>query len=150
VVLVADCVPLVAIEPDARVLAVVHAGWRGVAAGVVPAAIDAMVSLGAAPSRVSVAMGPCISAATYQVGEEVAIALCDAGLADAVVPDGTGLHLADLSGACRSQLVACGVAAASVTMPFAWTDGGATFYSDRAARPCGRFALAARLREAAS
>ncbi len=49
-VLVADCVPIVIVDPAARVLACVHAGWRGTAGAVVDRALDAMVELGGAAS----------------------------------------------------------------------------------------------------
>jgi YfiH family protein len=149
-VLVADCVPVVVLDPTARVLAVVHAGWRGTVAGVVGATVERMVQLGAEPRRCVAAMGPCISGQGYQVGDEVAAALDQVGCAAAVRPDGAGRHLADLSVACRLQLAAAGVPPASVVLPTAYTDKGQRFFSDRAARPCGRFALAARLGEAPS
>jgi YfiH family protein len=149
-VLVADCVPIVVLDPAAQVLAVVHAGWRGTAAGVVASTLAQMAELGAEPQRCVAAMGPCISGTGYQVGEEVAAALHDAGCAAAVRPDGAGRFLADLSVACRLQLAARGVPATSVVLPTAFTDGGRRFFSDRAARPCGRFALAARLGETPS
>ncbi|MGH9091394.1 MAG: polyphenol oxidase family protein, partial [Acidimicrobiales bacterium] len=50
VTLVADCVPVVLFDPAARVLATVHAGWRGTAGRVVAAAVDAMTALGARPA----------------------------------------------------------------------------------------------------
>jgi polyphenol oxidase len=149
-VLVADCVPVALLDPVARVLAVAHAGWRGVASNVVGAALDAMAREGADPARCRAALGPCISQKSYQVGGEVVAALREAGCDSAVAPDRTGRHLADLAGAVRSQLVAGGVPAGNVDLPTSWTDRGATFFSDRAQRPCGRFALAARLRDAAS
>jgi polyphenol oxidase len=149
-ILVADCVPIVVVDPIAKVLCVAHAGWRGTASRVAVAAVEAMTALGAQPARCHAAMGPCISARAYQVGDEVAEALCDAGSAHAVVPDGTGRFLADLAGAQRTQLVAAGLCADHVTPPTSWTDGGKRFFSDRAERPCGRFALTARLRSPAS
>ena len=149
-VLVADCVPIVILDPVARVLCVAHAGWRGTASRVAVAALDAMRVLGARPERCRAAMGPCISAGAYQVGDDVAEALGEAGCAGAVVPDGTGRHLADLAGATRDHLLAAGVSAEGVDLPTSSTDGGARFFSDRAQRPCGRFALAARLAQPAS
>ena len=71
VVLVADCVPIVLLDPQARVLGCVHAGWRGTVAGVTGAALHAMRSLGARPERMVVAIGPAIAADRYQVGPEV-------------------------------------------------------------------------------
>lgn len=62
-VLVADCAPLALSSPEG-VVGVAHAGWRGLAAGVVPATVDAMRDLGA--SRVDVALGPCIHPECYE------------------------------------------------------------------------------------
>jgi hypothetical protein len=104
-----------------------------------------MAELGAQPARCRAAMGPCISTTGYQVGDDVAAALAAAGCATAVVPDGTGRHLADLADAARTQLVDAGLREERVDLPTSWTDGGTRFFSDRARRPCGRFALAARL-----
>ena len=60
-VLVADCVPAVVVDPVARVLAVVHAGWRGVVAQTMIACVDEIVALGADPRRCRAHLGPCIS-----------------------------------------------------------------------------------------
>jgi YfiH family protein len=143
-VLVADCVPAVVADPAAGVLAVVHAGWRGVAARTMAAGIDAAVSLGATPASCHVYLGPRISQASYEVGDEVAAAFRAAGCGDDVVAAGDR-HRADLAGACVRQLLACGVLAEHVTVSHAVTDGGDRYFSDRAQRPCGRFAIAARL-----
>lgn len=64
----ADCVPIV-IEADGAVAAV-HAGWRGAAAGIVPAAIEAMERSGHNPRRA--AIGPAIGPCCYEVGADVA------------------------------------------------------------------------------
>jgi polyphenol oxidase len=144
-ILVADCVPIVVVDPVAGVLAVAHAGWRGTAARVAHAAMDAAQRCGAEPSRCRAALGPCISARTYQVGDDVADALIAAGGAHAVVPDGTGRYLADLQEVNIAHLVETGVALGHIAISSHATDGGAQFFSDRTQRPCGRFALAARL-----
>lgn len=145
-VLVADCLPIALVDPGAGVLAVAHAGWRGTAAGVAAVAVELAVSLGARPDAVTALLGPCISAAAYQVGDDVADAFAAAGCSSCVAPDGTGRHLADLRAANARQLVAAGVHESRVLTTTRSTDGGATLFSDRARRPCGRFALAARLR----
>ena len=68
--LAADCAPVLIADPEARVVGAVHAGWRGALGGVVEAAMEAMVSLGAEPARISAAVGPCIGPASYEVGLE--------------------------------------------------------------------------------
>ena len=68
----ADCVPLLMADPDAGVIAAVHAGWRGVINRVALRAIVQMQLLGADPARILVAMGPSICPACFEVGQEVA------------------------------------------------------------------------------
>ncbi len=69
----ADCVALVALDPQAGVLGVVHAGWRGTLAGVLEKALERMQKgLGARPERILVCAGPAAGACCYQVGPEVA------------------------------------------------------------------------------
>jgi YfiH family protein len=68
--LAADCAPVLIADPEARVVAAAHAGWRGALGGVVEATVAAMVSLGAEPARMRAAVGPCIGPASYEVGME--------------------------------------------------------------------------------
>jgi YfiH family protein len=70
-VLVADCVPVLLADARAGVVGAVHAGRRGLVAGVVQAALAAMVSRGADPARVRAAVGPAISGAHYEVPEQM-------------------------------------------------------------------------------
>ncbi len=149
VILVADCVPMALIDPDARVLAAVHAGWRGTAAGTVARALDAMARLGGRVDRVRAFLGPAVAPERYQVDEAVR-----GGLATAVAPhdldpgvardDGTDHWLVDLVAANRQQLVLSGVPPSQISS-CGRTTGGEDFFSHRAARPCGRFALMAQL-----
>ncbi len=68
----ADCLPIVAVDPAARALAVIHAGWRGTLSGVLPAALALMSeALRARPERILVGVGPAIGGCCYRVGEEV-------------------------------------------------------------------------------
>ena len=68
--LAADCAPVLMVDPDARVVAAAHAGWRGALGGVVAAAVRAMTELGADPARMRAAVGPCIGPESYEVGLE--------------------------------------------------------------------------------
>lgn len=68
--LAADCAPVLLADPEARVVAAAHAGWKGALGGVVQATVDAMASLGARPGRIVAAVGPCIGPASYEVGLE--------------------------------------------------------------------------------
>jgi polyphenol oxidase len=148
VVMVGDCVPLVLYDPGAHVVAAVHAGWRGTVKRVTEAAVDAMTGLGADPGRIVAGIGPAITADRYQVGDEVADAAraCFDGDVDGIVrPDGTGRWLLDLWAANRRILVETGVRPGSIEVSPIGTGPGTPFFSDRAARPCGRFAAMARL-----
>jgi len=68
--LAADCAPVLICDPQARVVAAAHAGWKGALTGVVEAAVARMVSLGADRNRLRAAIGPCIGPASYEVGVE--------------------------------------------------------------------------------
>ncbi|MFJ2782722.1 peptidoglycan editing factor PgeF [Streptomyces sp. NPDC093249] len=68
-VLTADCVPVLLADPVAGVVAAAHAGRPGMVAGVVPAALAAMVRLGADPARVVARTGPAVCGRCYEVPE---------------------------------------------------------------------------------
>lgn len=75
-VLVADCVPVFLVDARGRAAGIVHAGWRGTAAGVLEAAIEAMrAELGVEPLELHVHLGPSICGRCYDVGPEVFEAL---------------------------------------------------------------------------
>lgn len=113
---VADCVPVLVADPRTGAVAAVHAGWRGVVAGVVPAAFVALRELGVDPRTAVAAIGPCISAMHFEIGPEVADELAKADLAACVAAPGVHgpKHHADLVRAVRMQLERCGVASASI------------------------------------
>jgi len=68
--LAADCAPVLLADPDARVVAAAHAGWKGALTGVVEAAIARMEELGADRARLRAVVGPCIGPQSYEVGLE--------------------------------------------------------------------------------
>ena len=70
-VLTADCVPVLLADPVAGVVAAAHAGRPGLVAGIVPAAVDAMESLGADPARIVARTGPAVCGRCYEVPEEM-------------------------------------------------------------------------------
>ena len=76
-ILGADCAPILLFDSDARVLAVVHAGWRGALAGVCSGAVKAMETLGAQRSNIRAGVGPCLCARNLEVGREVADLFAD-------------------------------------------------------------------------
>lgn len=78
VVLTADCVPVALADPTTRVLAVVHAGWRGAAGGILQRAVASFPE----PGRMLASIGPAVGPDHYEVGEEVANAVgsaCEGG-----------------------------------------------------------------------
>jgi YfiH family protein len=108
VVLVADCVPVLLAARRSDVVAVAHAGRRGVAAGVVGATVSAMCGLGARPDRVVAVVGPAVCGSCYEVpaamADEVAALVPSAR---STTRDGTpGL---DLRTAVATQLLEAGV-----------------------------------------
>ena len=66
----ADCAPVLLADPEARVVAACHAGWKGALGGVIEAAVEAMVEQGASAARIVASVGPCIGPESYEVGLE--------------------------------------------------------------------------------
>lgn len=107
-VLVADCLPVLLARQDAGAIAVAHAGWRGLAGGVLEAAISA---LDAAPEQLCAWLGPAIGPSHFEVGEEVWAAFCeyDAGAACAFERNSRGRWQCDLWALARRRLAALGL-----------------------------------------
>ena len=104
-ILTADCLPVLFAASDGSAVAAAHAGWRGLAAGVLPATIRA---LGVAPEKLLAWIGPGIGPQHFEVGPEVRealLALDPAGV-DSFTPNSRGRFLADLPGLARRQLAA--------------------------------------------
>jgi YfiH family protein len=121
-VLVADCLPIAVAGHDA--VAILHAGWRGLAAGVVAAGVRQVVALGGQPPLIA-AIGPGVGACCYEVGAEVRHAF-------SALPDSVhrGRHL-DLKAIARHQLVAAGVAEVHDVELCTICSGPSLFYSHR-------------------
>ena len=138
-VLTADCAPVLLAEPEAGVVAAVHAGWRGTLAGIVEAAIDAMEGLGARRRRICAAVGPCIGLAVYQVGPEFAAEFHrrDATGAPFFAQDGPEARPRfDLSGYALHRLRQAGIAEAGAVAACNYTLAD-DFFSYRRSRVCG-------------
>lgn len=141
-VLTADCLPVVFADRAGRCVAVAHAGWRGLAAGVLEA------TLGALPvpaADLMVWLGPAIGPAAFEVGAEVRAAFLDhdAAAAPAFAPGRDGAHwFADLYTLARRRLVAAGVPAVYGGGWCTHTDGS-RFYSYRRDGVTGRMATLA-------
>jgi len=68
-ILTADCVPVLFADTEAGVIGAAHAGWKGAIAGVSDATLAAMEGLGASRANITVAIGPCIGRASYEVDD---------------------------------------------------------------------------------
>jgi YfiH family protein len=137
---VADCVPVLMASEDGRVVAAVHAGWRGVVAGAV---LAAMREMGVEGRRVVAAVGPSIGEEAFEVGPEVVAEfgrVFGAGAPVRVRGDGKG-HV-DLKEAIRRQLVGAGVREENVdvTDRCSYRDAGEFFSHRRENGVTGRMA----------
>lgn len=105
----ADCVPVLVGDPETGAALAVHAGWRGVAARIVPLAVARLVEIVGTPAaRLVVAIGPHIRTAAFEVGDDVADAIAAASEPGVVVRTGARPHV-DLARAVRAQLASSGV-----------------------------------------
>lgn len=68
----ADCVPILLVDPQAKVIAAVHAGWRGTVQSIAANAVEKMVQAGADAAHIFAAIGPSIGPCHFEVGQEVA------------------------------------------------------------------------------
>lgn len=113
----ADCVPILLNAPDIGAVAAVHAGWKGTLSGIVRNAVARLTEMGADPSVMYAAMGPCICGDCYEVGPELGQTFKDAGWGEFVfIPEGGKEHL-DLPGINRKILLECGLSPESIAMP---------------------------------
>lgn len=107
---IADCVPVLLASSDGRVVSAVHAGWRGIVAGVVPKAANELMELASIdPSQVIAAIGPCIGVKHFEVGPEVVEAFASARLQSAVNESNYNKPHIDLANAVRLQLQQMGI-----------------------------------------
>jgi hypothetical protein len=119
-VVTADCVPVLLVARERRMVAAVHAGWRGAAAGVLETAVERLRSeFGIAPAGLEAAIGPAVGACCYEVGPEVRKAF-DARTGDltaAAWHESSGRLRVDLRAAARLLLAAVGVPAVTILGP---------------------------------
>lgn len=111
VIQTADCLPVLFCDTSGRVVAAAHAGWRGLAAGVLEQTVAAMVGQGASPDNILAWLGPAIGPNAFEVGGEVRTTFVDHDpAADAAfVAHGNDKWLADIFLLARQRLIACGV-----------------------------------------
>jgi YfiH family protein len=126
-VTVADCVPVYLIDPAARRVAVLHAGWRGTAAGIIRAGVEMLQAHGSVPDDLLMHCGVAICGRCYEVGPEVFEAL------DLPSPEVGGRGLIDLRTVLERQGRALGVSRISISDRCSAHDS-ADFFSHRASR----------------
>jgi len=147
VVQAADCMPVLLAVRDGRAVGAAHAGWRGLAAGVIESAVGALCEVGrCAPGDVVAWLGACIGPQTFEVGADVLTAFgADAGLTNVAarrfVAKGGAKWLADLAGLARDRLTAAGVATIGGGAWCTVTDAS-RFFSYRRDGVTGRMAAA--------
>jgi YfiH family protein len=138
VVQVADCLPVLFAASDGSAIAAAHAGWRGLAAGVLEATVAA---LALEPGRVMAWLGPAIGPAHFEVGDEVRAAFLvrDPGAASAFTHNPSRRWQCDLAALARRRLAALGVTA---VFGGNWCTHGdrERFFSYRRDGRCGRMA----------
>jgi YfiH family protein len=140
-VMTADCLPVVFTDGQATCIGIAHAGWRGLAGGVLEAT---MAALRAPPRELHAWLGPAIGPLAFEVGDEVRNAFLaqDPAAHCAFDSSANGRWLADLPGLARRRLAAAGVASISGGEWCTHSDAG-RFYSFRRDARTGRMATLA-------
>lgn len=133
----ADCAPVLLADPVARLVGAAHAGRPGLAAGVVPALLAAMVAAGADPSRVRAVVGPSICGRCYEVPASMRDDVARVVPASACVTS-KGTPGIDLRAGLHAQLAGAGVVA--IADDLRCTAESAELYSYRRDGATGRFA----------
>lgn len=137
-VLTADCLPILLCAKDGDEIAAIHAGWRGLAAGVIAAAVSRMTT---SPPQLLAWIGPAISQPAFEVGGEVreAFVAADPGAESCFLENERGRWQADLHALAARQLGALGVAAVHGGGFCTYADSE-RFFSYRRDGQCGRMA----------
>jgi YfiH family protein len=137
-VLVADCMPVLIADAAGRAVGVAHAGWRGLAHGVIERTLDA---LGGEPGELLAWLGPAIGPRVYEVGDEVRAAFLarDPAAESAIRATRRGHWLLDLYALARQRLAARGVRRV-FGGTFCTYSEPTRFFSFRREGACGRMA----------
>ena len=137
---IADCVPAFLAAPAREAVALLHAGWRGVAGQIVPQAIAALGELGVAPGEMRAWWGPAIGPCCYPVGREVVEALAATAAGERretwLVEEGGG-PLVDLRAALTAQAEAAGLRPDAISCSPLCTSCDERLHSYRRARGGG-------------
>lgn len=154
-VLVADCLPVLFTNVQGTAVAAAHAGWRGLAHGVLEATLLALwqqaasvsspVPTGHPAAQTLAWLGPCIGPQAFEVGPEVRAAFTrqDPAGAQHFAPSGGGKYLADLAGLARQRLQGLGlrqIFGNDSSLPWCTVRQASRFFSYRRDGVCGRMA----------
>ena len=145
-VMVADCLPVLFYLPTAGVVAAAHAGWRGLAAGVIEQTLDCLAQHGST-AECKVWLGPCIGPLAFEVGEDVRQVFGEAdgeALKGFVEISKSGKYFADLAWLAKRRLIQRGITEVQGNdSGQAWCTFSqpALFYSHRRDGVSGRFAV---------
>jgi len=147
----ADCLPVLFADRAGTVVGAAHAGWRGLAAGVLEATVAALTALGGAPRDLLAWLGPAIGPAAFEVGADVrdAFVAADPQSIRCFAPGGAGKWRADLYALARGRLADAGVHEVSGGGHCTVADA-ARYYSYRRARDTARMATLVWLAPAAA
>lgn len=139
----ADCLPVLLADRAGRAVGIAHAGWRGLAAGVVEATIAALGNLGVEPDHVIAWLGPAIGPLAFEVGDDVrdAFGTEDPHVAACFAPHRDSKWRADLYALARLRLARSGVECVQGGGFCTYADVD-RFYSYRRERQSGRMATA--------
>lgn len=137
-VLTADCLPVLLAARDGSRVGIAHAGWRGLAAGILEAVVAAMKI---PQPELLVWLGPAIGPAAYEVGDDVHAAFVDADAeaSAAFRPNARGRWQADLYALARMRLQRLGVTSIHGGGACTWSESE-RYFSHRREAPCGRMA----------
>lgn len=144
-VTVADCLPVLIAAPEGRAVGAAHAGWRGLAGGVLEATVKALCEASQCdPSELHAWLGACIGPSAFEVGEDVVKAFGEGAahrFAARRRADGSDAFVADLAGLARDRLAAQGLHQV-VGGHWCTVEAPERFFSYRRDRVCGRMAAA--------
>ena len=146
-VMVADCLPVLLAAPGGRGVGATHAGWRGLAAGVLEACVTALAEAARCrPDELVAWLGPCIGPRQFEVGADV-VAAFGAGpcFAERRRGDGSQHWLADLPGLATERLRRAGLIRISAS-GLCTVENASRFFSYRREGVTGRMAAAIWLR----
>ncbi len=138
VVLTADCLPVLLAAREGQVVAAIHAGWRGLAAGIIESTVAAM---GVCANELLAWLGPAIGPLAFEVGTEVRAEFCeqDSGATQHFAAHGEK-WLCDLPGLARRRLIQLGIPAPAIAGGRWCTFNDPQFYSYRREAKTGRMA----------